>query len=401
MKIWYSIGESMDQIDVLLSRGVDTIYPDRKSLETVLRSGKKLRLYQGFDPTGAQLHIGHAVAIRKLRQFQELGHEVIFLIGDFTAMIGDPTGKLSARKMLTKDEVLKNAEQYKKQASRILKFDGPNPVTIKYNSDWLSKLSAMDFLQLSHHLTYKQVVERDMFQERMKQDQDVYMNEFLYPVLQAYDSVAMDVDLEIGGSDQMFNMLMGRKLIHNIKQKEKFVMTVPLLTDARGVKIGKTEGNVIGLTDPPNEFYGKIMSLGDDAIIPCFTLLTDVSSEDIDKMKQAMAQGENPMVFKKRLACTLTTWLNDESSGQKAQEEFEKTHQEHTFSEEAEPSAPADNLKDFLIAKGFSGTQAKNLVEQGAVDINGNTVKDKNTKVNIGDKIKVGKKGYFKIVDKI
>ncbi len=317
----------MDAIENLLTRGVDTIYPTRELLEKALRSGEKLKLYQGFDPTGSQLHIGHAVALRKLREFQNLEHEVIFLIGDFTAMIGDPTGKMDSRKMLTKEEVLKNAENYKEQAGRILQFDGDNPVKIKYNSEWLGKVSALEFLQLSHHLTYQQVVERDMFQKRMNQGQDVYMNEFLYPVMQAYDSVAMDVDLEIGGTDQMFNMMMGRKLMRNIKQKEKYVMTVPLLTDANGVKIGKTEGNVIGLTDPPNEFYSKIMSLGDDAIIPCFTLLTDTSQENIEDMTKNMKNGFNPMTYKKTLAFELTKQFNDQDQARDAQHEWEAIHQ--------------------------------------------------------------------------
>jgi len=384
----------MDAIEHLLTRGVDTIYPTREALEKVLQSGKKLRLYQGFDPTGTQLHIGHAVALRKLRQFQEMGHEVIFLIGDFTALIGDPSGKLSARKMLTKEEVEKNAEQYKIQAGKILRFDGQNPVTIKYNSEWLGKISALEFLELAHHLTYQQVVERDMFQERMKQGQDVFMNEFLYPVMQAYDSVAMDVDLEIGGTDQMFNMMMGRKLLRKIKEKEKFVMTVPLLTDAKGVKIGKTEGNVIGLTDPANEFYGKIMSLGDAAIVPCLTLLTDMPLEEIEKIKTSK---ENPMTFKKQLAFELTKQFNDESAAQKAQEEFEKTHQKNIFSENAEPSAPANSLIEFLTAKGHSRTEARNLINKRAVDINGITVKEKNIEVKIGDEVKIGKKSFFKV----
>lgn len=383
----------MDAIEHLLTRGVDKIYPTREGLEKVLRSGKKLRLYQGFDPTGSQLHIGHAVAMRKLRQFQDLGHHVIFLIGDFTGMIGDPTGKFSDRKILTKEQVLENAKNYKDQASRILRFDGENPVEILYNSQWLGTMPAFEFLKIANMLSVQQVVERDMFQQRIKKDQDVFMNEFLYPVLQAYDSIAMDVDLEIGGSDQMFNMMMGRKLMRKMKQKEKFVITVPLLTDAEGKKIGKTEGNVIGLTDAPNEFYGKIMALGDDAIVPCFTLLTDMPLDKIEELKRA----KNPMVSKKQLAFELTKQFNDENVAKKAQIEFEKTHQENKFSENAEPSAPANSLKEFLVGKGYSATEARNLINQGAVDINGITVNDKNIEVNVGDEIKVGKKGFYKI----
>ena len=261
----------MDAIENLLTRGVDKIYPAKEALEKVLRSsGKKLKLYQGFDPTGAKLHIGHAVAIRKLRQFQDLGHEVIFLIGDFTALIGDPSGKAQGRPLLTKQQVLDNAKDYQQQVAKILRFDGNNPVKILFNSDWLSKLKLEDILKLSTHFTVQQMIERDMFQVRLKNKNLIGLQEFLYPLMVGFDSVAMKVDLEMGGSDQTFNMLAGRKLVEQILHKEKFVMTVPLLTDSKGVKIGKTEGNAIGLSDHPNEFFAKIMSLGDDAILPFF-----------------------------------------------------------------------------------------------------------------------------------
>lgn len=393
----------MDDIERLLTRGVDTIYPTRDALEEVLRSGKKLTLYQGFDPTGAQLHIGHAVALRKLRQFQDLGHNVIFLIGDFTAMIGDPTGKLDSRKMLTKEEVLSNAENYKEQAGKILRFDGINPISIKYNSEWLGRMNALEFLQLSHNLTYQQVVERDMFQKRMNQGQDVYMNEFLYPVMQAYDSVAMNVDLEIGGTDQMFNMMMGRKLMRNIHKKEKYVMTVPLLTDAKGVKIGKSEGNVIGLTDAPSDFYGKIMSLGDDAIIPCFTLLTDTDPEELEQIKMAIATGsQNPMVFKKQLAFELTKALNTEHDAIQAQLDFETRFQKGDAASSNIPEIELSTLSidgtliDYLVAIQFakSNSEARRLVEQNAIKYNESVMHNPKEPMHIkpGDIFQAGRK---------
>ncbi len=394
----------MDPIEHLLTRGVDRIYPSREALEKVLRSGRKIRLYQGFDPTGSQLHIGHAVALRKLRQFQKLDHEVIFLIGDFTARIGDPTGKLDSRQMLTKEEVLQNAQSYKEQAAKILRFDGSNPVLVKYNGDWLGTMSALEFLQLAHHLSYQQVVERDMFQERMKQGQDIYVNEFLYPVMQAYDSVAMDVDLELGGTDQMFNMLMGRKLMRNMKRKEKFVMTVPLLTDARGTKIGKTEGNVIGLTDAPNEFFGKIMALGDDAIVNCFTLLTDTPLEEIEEMKKKMEAGENPMVFKKLLAFELTKQFNSMSAAKNAQASFEQTFQDRKtptdIAEFTTKQTDWDPIELLVATKlASSKSDAKRLIEQGAVEINGKVISHQLSAVSVrnNDIIKVGKKKFLKI----
>jgi len=209
------------KIEELLTRGVERIYPSKEKLKEILNSGKKLRLYQGFDPTGDKLHIGHMVGLKKLAAWQALGHHVIFLIGDFTAMVGDPSGKFSTRKVLTHEETLANAKTYKEQASKILKFDGKNGAEVLFNGDWLGELTAIEFLKIAGNLTYSQVIERDMFQERLKRGQDINTNEFLYPVMQAYDSVAMDVDLELGGTDQMFNMLMGRKLMRNILKKER------------------------------------------------------------------------------------------------------------------------------------------------------------------------------------
>lgn len=397
----------MDAIDILLHRGVDKIYPSPEELEKVLRSGKKLRLYQGFDPTGPFLHIGHAVTLRKLRQFQDLGHEVIFLIGDFTGMIGDPTGKLSDRKILTKQQVLENAKTYKKQASRILRFEGDNAVEIKYNSEWLGNMSAIEFLQIANLLSVQQVVERDMFQERQKKGQDVFMNEFLYPVLQAYDSVAMNVDLELGGSDQMFNMLMGRKLMRHMLKKEKFVMTIPLLTDSNGVKIGKTEGNVIGITDPPNEFYGKIMALGDDAIINCFTLLTDTPVDEIEEMKREIESGTNPMKFKSKLAKTLTEQFNDLESAEKAQKQFVDVF--------VNKNQPVMNIPSVMMKQGQenclainlvlmtdatqSKSEVKRLIEQGAIEFNSRLIRSPNEMLSVkdGDIIKIGKKKFSQI----
>lgn len=400
----------MDAIEYLLTRGVDKIYPSREALEKVLRSGKKLKLYQGFDPTGPQLHIGHAVALRKLRQFQDLGHHVIFLIGDFTAMIGDPSGKSTTRKPMTKEDAIANAKTYKEQASRILRFDGENPVEIKHNSEWLGKMSAIEFFQLSHLVSYQQIIERDMFQKRMKQGLDLFANELLYPLLQAYDSVFMDVDLEIGGSDQMFNMLMGRKLMRKMKRKEKFVMTVPLLTDSSGVKIGKTEGNVIGITDPPGDFFGKIMALGDDAITNCFTLLTDTSLEEIQDMKKKMEKGKNPMVFKKKLAFELTKEFNSEEEARQAQEEFERVHQQGVMENISAPTLEIrvnDSIKiiDALVALKLapSKSEAKRLVEQNAVEVDNViaqiSVKDGSQVSGIkdGSLIRVGKKKFVKV----
>lgn len=388
----------MDQIEELLTRGVDTIYPTKEALEKVLRSGKKLKLYQGFDPTGTQLHIGHAVAMRKLRQWQDLGHHVIFLIGDGTGQAGDPSGKKKSReKFMTREELRANAVDYVRQASKIVRFEGENPVEVLFNSEWLNKLTLVDILDIAGHFSWQQLAERDLYQDRIKSGAELNFREALYPLLQGYDSVAMGVDLEMGGSDQTFNMLAGRQLVKQMLQKEKFVMTVPLLTDANGVKIGKTEDNIIGLTDEPIDFYGKIMSLGDDAIVPCFTLLTDTSIDEIETIKKKIKAGDNPMIWKKRLAFELTKALNSEVDAQTAQDAFEKAHQKNIFPEEAEPSAPSNSIKEFLIEKGYSSTEAKQLIISGSIDVNGDTIKDRNVEVNIGDKIKIGKKAFYKV----
>lgn len=395
----------MDKIDELLSRGVEKIYPSREALEKVLRSGKKLRLYQGFDPSGPLLHIGHLVGLMKMRQFNKLGHHVIFLIGDFTGMIGDPTGKSESRKPLTREEVLKNARFYRKQTEKIFDYAGSNPVEIKYNSEWLSKITAPEFIKLTSYLTYQQIVERNLFQERKKRGLDVNMTEFFYPVLQGYDSVAMDVDLEIGGSDQMFNMMVGRDLMHKIKRREKFVMTTPLLTDSTGKKIGKTEGNVIALTAKPNEFYGMIMSLPDDVIDKCFEYITDLPMEDVERIRKDLKSGKNPMTYKKLLAFTLTKILNSEKDVQKAERYFEETFQKKKLTGEipiikigiSENITVIDIMTILKLAK--SRSDAKRLITEGAVEIDG--VRITNPQQGIKPKndmiVKVGKHRFAKL----
>ena len=253
-------------IEEILRRGVEHIYPEPGALKKILLSGKRIRIYCGFDPTGPDLHIGNGNQLRKMAQFQNLGHEVIFLIGDFTAMIGDPD-KLAVRKQLTKKEVLANFKGWKKQAETILNFGGKNPVQIKYNSTWLSKLKFDDVINLASKMTVQRMLERDMFEKRIQEGKPIYIHEFMYPLMQGYDCVHMDVDMEIGGNDQTFNMLVGRDLMKAIKGKEKFVLTINLLTDPTGKKMGKTEGNMVMLTDSADNMFGKIMSVPDEMII--------------------------------------------------------------------------------------------------------------------------------------
>lgn len=394
----------MDDIHELLTRGVDTIYPSRESLETTLRTGKKLKLYQGFDPTGTELHIGHMIGLRKLSQWQKLGHKVIFLIGTGTGQAGDPSGKLTSReKFFNEDELKQNAKDYVMQAKKLLNFEGENPVEILYNGDWLNTLKLADILNIAEHLTLQQLIERDMFQKRLEQKTDINMREFMYPLLQGYDSVAMDVDLELGGSDQTFNMLVGRKLQRSMNSREKFVMTTPLLADSQGNKIGKSEGNVISITDTPNLLFAKIMSLGDEIIIKGLEYLTDVPMDEINSIDEKLKQGENPIEFKKRLAYEVVKQLSTEAEALSAQEEFQRTVQnkeipnvipEYTFNNEG--------IIDVLVnsASVVSKSDAKRLLEQGGVEVD-NVKLTHETAANSlkkGSIIKVGKHKFLKLI---
>ena len=383
------------KIHELLTRGVDKIYPSKEALEKVLRSGKKLKLYQGFDPTGDRLHIGHMVGLKKLAQWQTLGHNVIFLIGDYTAMIGDPSGKLSSRKVLTHKETIRNAKNYKEQASKILKFKGDNSAEVLFNGDWLGKLSAVEFLRIAGNLTYSQVIERDMFQERLKQGQDINTSEFLYPVMQAYDSVAMEVDVEIGGRDQMFNMMMGRKLMRQMLKKEKFVMTTKLLEDGQGVKIGKTEGNAIALDDKPEDLFGKIMAFPDEVIAQCFESLTNVPMEEIPN--------KNPLEDKKRLAFEIVKDLNEKEKAKSAQIAWENTFQKKEIPDEIlEISvAKGTKLSQVLMEQKIvaSKSEIRRLMMEGALSsmISKEKIVDPEIILVSDDTLKIGKRRFIKI----
>ena len=395
----------MDKIDEVLIRGVEKIYPNRAALEKVLRSGKKIRLYQGFDPSMANLHLGNTVGVLKLKQFQNLGHEVIFLVGDFTGMIGDPTDKSSTRPQLTRKQVLKNCKNWKQQAEKILNFGGKNPAKLLYNSRWLSKLSFAELLNLSRHLTYQQVIKRDMFKKRQKQGKDIFLHEFLYPLMQGYDSVAMNVDLEIGGSDQMFNMLVGRDLMRKIKRKEKFVLTTKLLVDSKGEKVGKTAGNALFLNASATDMYGGILSFPDEALVSAFELLTRAPLQLIKEREKALSRRKiKPMDLKKELAFEIVKMYHSAEAAKKAAEEFEKVFQKRglpttipTFTCRAGEWPLADLLVKAGLAE--SKAQAKRLIKQGAVEINGKTISTADHQLRLKGKeiIRCGKRKFIKI----
>lgn len=390
----------MDEIETLLIRVVENIYPSKEELEKILRSGKKLRLYQGFDPSMPSLHLGNFVGLMKLRQFQKLGHEVIFLVGDFTGMIGDPTDKSATRKMLTREETINNSENWKQQASRVLDFEGENPVKLMFNSEWQDKVSFKDLIGYTSHFTYRQLIERDMFQERIKNDKPIYIHELLYPIAQAIDCVVMDVDLEIGGNDQTFNMLAGRTLMKALKNKDKFVLTTKLLVDNDGNKVGKTTGNALFLDSTPEKFYGGVMSFPDEVLALSFELLTEVPLEGLEEKIKT-----NPMGEKKRLAFEITKLLWGENSATKAQEEFEKVYQ----NKEAPINAPQVEVRKEKMEAGKllmeiglakSTSQAKRLIKQGAIDIAGKTLTNPNEELTPKDGtiIKKGKNTFVRII---
>ncbi|MDP2789372.1 MAG: tyrosine--tRNA ligase, partial [bacterium] len=366
-------------------------------LEKVLRSGKKLKLYQGFDPTGDRLHLGHMVGLRKHRQWQDLGHEVIFLIGDGTGEAGDPSGKKKTReKFFTSEELRANAKGYLEQARKVVRFDGPNPIKILYNGDWLNKLTKTDILNIAEHFSVQQLIERDMFQERLKLGESINMREFLYPLLQAYDSVYMEVDLELGGSDQTFNMLAGRTLLQAMKGKEKFVMTTPLLSDSKGMKIGKSEGNLIGLTDEPNDLFGKIMSLGDEAIIPIFTLLTDVPMKEI----RSFNIKKHAMSLKKRVASLVVASLHGGDVALIAEENFIKTFQKKEIPDKIEEIKGKGLFAKILFDSSLVGSNSeiRRLFEAGAITDMTDDKKLKVTDMVVKNHVyKIGKHRFIKI----
>lgn len=380
-------------IDQVLTRGVAQILPSKEGLANLIAK-RKIKLYLGIDPSNPQIHLGNAVALRKLRQFQDLGHKVILLIGDFTGMIGDPTDKSAARQKLTREEIAENAKTYKDQASKILSFSEPNAAEIKFNSQWLGKLSSYDWIELISNFTEQQLDERDMYITRKKEGKAVFMHELVYPIMQGYDSVAMDVDLEVGGTDQTFNMLAGRHLMKTLKNKEKFVLTVPLLIGTDGQKMGKTTGNFIPITDAPGDMFGKIMSIRDDLVSQYLELTTDVDPKSVDLSK--------PMIVKKQLAREVVKIYYGEEAAKKAQVEFEKVFQKGQAPEdlrEIKLVKPRWKVVDFLIENKLvsSKSVAKRLLEQGALEADGKVIKDALIELNEGQIIRIGKKKFIKI----
>lgn len=392
-----------EQIKQVLTRGVEVIYPSKAALAKALNSGKKLRLYLGIDPTGADLHIGHTIALQKLRQFQDLGHEVILLVGDFTGQTGDPTDKQAIRKPMSRRQLTANAKRYKKQASSILSFTGRNAVKLVFNSQWLGKLTFDEVAELAGHFTVQQMVERDMFEERLRAGKPISLREFLYPLMQGYDSVALGVDLEIGGSDQTFNMLAGRKLAREYKEKDKFVVTVPILADSRGVKIGKTEGNAIAITGEAKELFGQIMALPDEVIVPTLECCTSVPQPEVAEV--AKLTKDDPMEAKLRLAYAVVNEYQGARAAARGQDYFVKAFRKRSIPKDIamwHPPRPVMPLWSLLKSHPTvpSSSEAHRLISQGAIKVDGKVVRDPHFEVSARQNpvIHIGKRTIIRIV---
>jgi tyrosyl-tRNA synthetase len=389
-------------IAAVLSRGVTEVLPNKQALAQLM-SERPIRVYLGIDPTGAFLTLGHSVVLRKLQQFAELGHEVILLIGNATVRIGDPTGRDSTRPVLTDAEIEENFKHWQAQASAILDFE---KIQLRRNGDWLDKLNFADIISLMAKTTVQQLLERDMFQNRMQNGLPIHGHEIMYPLLQGYDSVAMDVDLEIGGSDQTFNMMMGRTLQRAYNNKEKWVLSTPIINGTDGRKMSKSYGNYVALTEEPTSMFGKLMSIADEQIVEYFTLLTDVPEGEIVSIQQAIAQGENPMNFKKTLASTITEMYHSPEAALAAREFFERTVQEKQLPESMPVvHVTAQSLTILELAKRCvpeeSNTNLRRLIEQSALELlpSGERPTDPTQSVTIGADtvLRVGKRRYFRV----
>ncbi|MEK6589903.1 MAG: tyrosine--tRNA ligase [Nitrospinota bacterium] len=397
-----------EQIEIIKRGAVEILTEDGlvKKLEKSISTGIPLKVKAGFDPNAPDIHLGHTVLIQKMKQFQELGHEVIFLIGDFTAMIGDPTGRSETRKPLSKDAVIKNSLTYQKQIFKIL---DEKKTMVVFNSQWMDKVSAVSLIELAAKYTVARLLERDDFSKRFKSQHPIGIHEFLYPLIQGYDSVILRADIELGGTDQKFNLLVGRELQRDYGQGQQVVITVPILEGTDGVqKMSKSLGNYIGIMEPPKEMFGKIMSISDDLMMRYYELLSDITVDELRGLKEGMENGSlHPLELKKRLAREIVKRFHSDVEANESQREFEKVFSQRGLPDEI----PVVKIKwkgdemwlPHIIhesAATESTSMAIRLIEQGAVSVDGMRIVDRDCKLK-GDReyvIKVGKKRFIKVV---
>lgn len=399
---------SIDEQIALLERGVvDCIGHDEllKKLKKSEETGVPLRVKAGFDPTAPDLHLGHTVLLQKLKHFQDLGHDVYFLIGDFTGMIGDPTGKSETRKALTREDVAANAESYKEQVFKIL---DPERTKVVFNSEWLGKLDSFDMIRLASELTVARMLEREDFKVRFREGNPISIHEFMYPLIQGYDSVALKADVEIGGTDQLFNLLMGRDLQRSRGQAPQVVLTLPLLEGLDGVnKMSKSLGNYIGVSEPANDIYGKVLSASDELMFRYYDLLSDLSRDEIVALKEQMVSGAlHPKEVKKQLARELTARFHSQEAAIQAEVNFEKVFQKGGLPDDIpEQQVHSDEalwLPQLLVDLGMvkSTSDGRRMIKQNAVSIDGEKVKDLKTSIEPQGEIlvKVGKRRFCKVL---
>jgi len=388
--------QANEQAAALARGATEVISPAELAAKIAL--GRPLRIKLGMDPTAPDLHLGHSLTLKKMRDFQNAGHTVIFLVGDFTAMIGDPTGRNEARKPLSRDQIERNAETYRAQAFKILDRD---LTEVRFNSEWMNELGVRRLIEIAAKVSVARLLERDDFEKRLTAEEPLFLHELLYPVIQGYDSVALQADLEIGGTDQKFNMLVGRELQRHFGQAPQAVMTMPLLEGLDGVrKMSKSYGNYVGLTDKPEDMYGKLMSVPDRLMVRYYELLTTATSEEIAAVKSG---GLHPMEAKKRLARTLVTEYHGAPAATRAEEYFESKHQRREVPASAQVYRIAEDLWICELIKQLqftpSTSEARRLVSQGAVRVDGRTITDVNFRFVPGEHkvLEVGKRRVARI----
>jgi len=395
----------------IIKRGTEEIISEEELIRKIEKSRKEkrpLRVKQGFDPNAPDIHLGHTVGLRKMRQFQDLGHDIYFLIGDFTGMIGDPSGKSVTRKQLTEEEVKENADTYKKQVFKIL---NPEKTKVVFNSHWLGKLSFAEVLKVCSKYTVARMLERDDFANRYKEGKPIGIHEFMYPLMQGYDSVAMQADIELGGTDQKFNLLVGRDIQREFNQEPQIIITLPLLEGTDGVeKMSKSLNNYIGIDESPQAMYGKVMSVPDNLMIRYFELVTDVSLDEIGKIKTGLESNDlHPRDVKKMLAREIVKLYHRQSAAIVAEEEFEKVFKKKLYPEEIKKLIlNKDNLKEgkiwlikLIVLSGVvdSKSEARRLIEQGGVRINGKKISDLHFDLTVeeGMILKIGRLNFIKL----
>lgn len=381
------------KVDELLERGVENVIPRELALKK-LRSGERLRVYFGIDPTGSKFHLGHSVPLRKLKAFYDAGHQVIFVVGSFTAMIGDPSARDAARESLTREQVEENFKTYQRQAQKVLDL---SRVEVRYNHQWLSPLTFSEILKLASNFTVQQMLQRDMFERRIEDGKPIGLHEFLYPLMVGYDSVVLDVDGELGGSDQEFNMLAGRTLQRVFGKRDKFVLTTRLIEGMDGRKMSKTYNNCVYLEDEPGDMYGKIMSIKDELIPIYFETCTDVSMQDVERLKTL-----HPKEAKARLAREIVALYHGEDAAQKAAENFEKTFSKGEIPDEVSilEKKPNESLMFTFVSSGDvkSNTEFRRLVVSGAISsMTTGELVDEEYKERDGEVIRIGKHRIKKI----